>query len=239
MSLNFDNGVTKELKWSSIVWNVTPSDLPAGSGAVAVVSLVNGQPVASTSSPALPQQRPQAPPTTPRGAITQRPSHPNSGPGALPQHPSKAPRGSRPPTGHPRYGQPYPHSNLPPGAPYMGHPPHPYPTPSSSSNNTPSNNINFMHYQPPPPKSDSKPTVNAYYRPRPALDAEARMQQMAQYPQAPQSSRAPLSPVSPTRDSSTQLPRGAPILMKPVASMNESPVTNQLPTPKQSGNTPP
>lgn len=234
MSLNFDNGVTKELKWSSIVWNASPSGPPISSGAIAEV-LVNGQPVASTSNSALPgpsQQRPQAPP---KGVITQHPSHPNSGPG---QHPSKSPRGYRPPTGHPYYSQPYPHSYSPLAAPHTGHPPHPYPTPSSSSNNTPSYNINFMHYQPPPLKSDSKPTVNAYYRPRPALDAEARMQQMAQYPPVPQSSRAPLSPVSPTRES-TQLPNDAPIPMRPAASMNESPLTNQLPTPKQSGDTPP
>ena len=203
-----------------------------GSSAIAGASPVNGQPVVPTLNPALPgptQQRPQAPPAPLKGAITQRPSHPNSGPGALPQHPSKAPGGYHP----------HPHSYPPPGAPYTGHPPHPYPTPSSSSHNTPSYNINFMHYQPPPLKLDSKPTVNAYYRPRPALDAEARMQQMVQYPPAPQSSRAPLSPVSPTRDSSTQLSSDALILTRPAASMNESSVTNQSPTRKQSGGTPP
>ena len=237
MSLNFDNGVTKELKWSSIVWNAAPSGPLTVSGATSDAPVANGQLIASTSNPALPvptQPRPQAPPAAPKGATAQRPFHSNHGSGSSPQRPSKTPRGYG---AHPYYSQPYPHSHPPPGGPYAGHP---YPTPSSSSNNTPSRNINFMHYQPPPP---AKPTVNAYYRPRPALDAEARMQ-MAQYPPAhgPQhlpSSRAPPSPVSPTRDSSTRPPGDAPLPMKPAASKNESQGTNQLPIPQQSEDTPP
>ena len=232
MSLNFDNGVTKELKWSSIVWNTAPTGPPTGPGAIPVIPVVNG-----TSNLALPvpiQLRPQAP-APPRGVIAQHPLNPNNSSGALPQYPGKLPRGYQAP-GHPYYGQPYPHSYPPSGAPYAGQPPHPYPTPSSSSNNTPSRNrsINFMHYQPPSLQSGPKATVNTYYRPRPALDAEARMQQMAQYPPAhgpqhPLSSRMPLSPFSPTRDSSTQPPGDAAILTKPAASKNESPVANQLP----------
>ena len=230
MSLNFDSGVTKELKWSSIIWNAAPSGPPTGSGAIAEAPVANGQPVASTSNPALPvptQPRPQAPPAASRGVPVQHPPHSSNGSGAFPQYPSKVPRGYRAPTGHPYYGQPYP----PPGPPYAGHP---YPTPNSSSNNTPSH-INFVHYQPPPLKSDPKATVNTYYRPRPALDAEARMQQMTQYSPVPHglpSSQAPLSPVSPTRGSS-QLPSDAPMPTKPVASKGESPVTSQLPTPQQ------
>ena len=104
-----------------------------------------------------------------------------------------------------------------------------------------------MHYQPPQVQSGSNPKakVNAYYRPRPALDAEARMQQMGPFPPArgPQqlpSSQVPLSPVSPTRDSSTQRPGDSPVPMKPMklASKSESPVATQLPVPPQNGDTP-
>lgn len=102
-----------------------------------------------------------------------------------------------------------------------------------------------MHYQPPPIQSGPNPKAkgNAYYRPRPALDAEARLQQMAQClpaPHGPQhlpSSQPPPSPVSPTRDTSTQRPGDAPMHMKP-ASKNGSPVAKQLPVPQQNGDTP-
>jgi len=253
VTLNFDNGVTKELKWSSIVWNAAPSGPPTGPGTIAEASVTNAQPVASTSNPALPvptQPRPQARPTPPRGAIAQHLPHPNSGSGVFPQHPSKVPLGYRAPTGHLYYGQPYSQSHPPPGA---AHPSHPYPTPSSSSNSTPSYNhaVNFMHYQP-QLKPDPNVKVNAYYRPRPALDAEAKMQ-MVHYPQYPPAlygphqpypqhlppSGAPLSPVSPTRGLSTQLSDGASARMKPTVSKNKSPVATQLPTPQQNGDTPP
>ena len=250
VSLTFDNGVTKELKWSSIVWNAGP---PTGPGTIVEVPVANGQSVASTSNLTLPvstQLRPQAPPAPPRNTIAQHLPYPNNGSGAFPQHSGKVPRGYHAPIGHPYYGQPYPQSQPPPGAPYAGYPSHPYPTPSSSSNSTPSYNrpIHFMHYQPPPQKSDPNATVNAYYRPRPALDVEARMQQMAHHPQyTPAShdlqhlplSRAPLSPISPTRDSSTKLQGDAPAPTKPATSKNESPVAIQLPTPQQNGDTPP
>jgi len=243
VSLKFDNGVTKELKWSSIVWNAAPSGPPTDPGAITVAPVANG-----TSNPALhvpTQQRPQAP-APPRSVIAQQSSN---GPGAFPQHQGKVPRGYRAPTGHPHYGQPHPQSYPPSGAPYPGHPSHPYPTPSSSSNNSPSYNrsINFMHYQPPRIQSGPSPKakVNAYYRPRPALDAEARMQQMGPYPPVPHgpqqlpTSQAPLSPVSPTRDSSTQRPGDAPMPMRPMkpASKNGSPVANQLPVLPQNGDT--
>lgn len=216
MSLNFDSGVTKELKWSSIVWNAAPSGPPTGPGAITVVPVANG-----TSNPALPL------PTQPRsrtsapsiGVIAQHPPNSNNGSGAITQCPGKAPRGYRAPTGHPHYGQPHPPSYPPSGPSYTGHPSHPYPTPSSSSNNSPSysRSINFMHYQPPSLRPGPNAAVNSYYRPRPALDAEARMQQKGQCPPAPHglqhlpSSQVPLSPVSPTRDSSTQLSGDAPV----------------------------
>jgi hypothetical protein len=251
--LNFDNGVSKELKWSSIVWSTTPSSPPAGSGAIVTTLVGTSQPIPSNLNPALPvptQPRPQAPPAPPRGVIAQHLPHPNTGSGASPQHPTKGPHGHRAPTGHPYYGQTHPQSHLAPGAPYTGYPSHPYPTPSSSSNNTP-HSINFMHYQPPPLKSKPNPTVNAYYRPRPALDAEARMQQKAhfsQYAPAPHAHhqiypqhlpQAPLSPVSPTRNSSTQRPGDAPAPTMPTVTKNEAPVAIQLPTPQQIGDTPP